>query len=300
MRISDITMANNYLSSVNDLKTEIDKLSKQVSTSKTINKPSDNPTGTAKLLSINAKINNVGSYLTNIGESRTFLDETIRNMENIQSEVAQLQAKLVEVMDDSKSDSLDTYADIVDSAIQTILSSANQQYDGKYLFGGNDFSDKPFGFTSDNSSVEVKTSAVDGQQKVNLSSSSVQKININGEDLFGVSNQGDQVDIFTTLISIRDNLRAGIKPTDADYVAVDDFNKKVLKNISDAGNIVVKFDNTEEMLTNQQTLLQGLVENENSVDMAKAIMDLQYYDFLLQTSYQTASMILPNSLLNYL
>lgn len=300
MRISDITIANNYLTSVNDIKTEMDKLSGQISTSKVINKPSDNPTTAVKLLSINKKINNVDTYLSNISDSRTFMEETIRSMENIQTEISSLQIKLVEVMDDSKTGSLDTYADIIDASIETILSSANQKYDGKYLFGGNDFSDKPFGFTSDNSSVEVKTSAVDGEQLVNISSSAVQKLNFNGEDLFGVSSQGDQIDIFTTLISIRDNLRAGIKPADAEYKVIEDFNTNILDNISNAGNIVVKFDNTEEMLTNQQTLLQGLVEKENSVDIAKAVMDLQYYDFLLQTSYQTASMILPKSLLNYL
>ena len=82
--------------------------------------------------------------------------------------------------------------------------------------------------------------------------------------------------------------------------AVSDFNNRILDNISSAGNRENRFNDANDILTSQVTTLKGLVTNEQSVDIASAVMDLQNQNTVLQYAYKLASSVLPQSLLEYI
>ncbi|MFO7445047.1 MAG: flagellar hook-associated protein FlgL [Ignavibacteriaceae bacterium] len=112
------------------------------------------------------------------------------------------------------------------------------------------------------------------------------------------SNQ--KTDIFNTLLRVRNDLNNGIKPSDEDEQMIKNFNNSILDKISEAGNITNQLAATEELLINQKSVLQGLMANEQEVDVAKAIMELQNQDYMLQLAYQVSAKILPKSLLDYI
>jgi len=107
-------------------------------------------------------------------------------------------------------------------------------------------------------------------------------------------------DIFNKLIEIRDNLRNGIKPTDEDVKAIEDFSTSVRNHLSEAGNVSNKLDASGEILSNQVLTLEGLISKESDVDIAAAMIDLQNYDYSLQLSYKMSSMFLTKSILDYI
>ncbi len=109
-----------------------------------------------------------------------------------------------------------------------------------------------------------------------------------------------KTDIFNTLISISNNLKNGIQPTADQLQAVNDFNSRLLDNISLSGNIANRLTNAQNLLNNKTTQLQGLVSDTQSVDVAQAVVDLQTQQNLLQMSYKMAASVLPQSILNYL
>ncbi len=109
-----------------------------------------------------------------------------------------------------------------------------------------------------------------------------------------------KTDIFNTLISISNNLKKGIQPTADQVQAVKDFNSRLLDNISQSGNIANRLTNAKDLLNNKTTQLQSLVSDTQSVNVAKAVVDLQTQQNLLQMSYKMAASILPQSILNYL
>lgn len=418
MRISDLLISTNYLNSINSAKTRMAQLQNEIATGNKINKPSDSPSGASKVLRLLTGISQSDVYADNIQNSLSFLNETSSAMENIQAEVVNVLTDLTEINNVETNGDLNSYADKIDLSLNSILNSANSKYDGKYLFGGTDFGSVPYGYTNDNSAIEVKVNSVSGNQTVRVSSNITQKINLNGTEVFGTiiaqggnvdvnSNPGDsftnqltvydasgnpytfnatytktdtntyslsydvvdsggnsiftsppaaksitfdpdsgrmktldgndafsfdikdsshnidfnfdlnslketdsassismnanqQTDIFNTLIQIRDNLRLGIKPSDEQQQIVQDYNSRILDKISKAGNITNQLYNTNDMLTNQKTGLQGLLSNEQDVDIAQAVMDLQSQDYLLQATYKMASSFLPKSLLDYL
>ncbi len=115
-----------------------------------------------------------------------------------------------------------------------------------------------------------------------------------------VLNANQDLDIFNQLKIIIDNLRNGIPPTEEQRAAVNAFNSKVIGKLSEIGNIVNQFTTIESMLTQQNLDLTENTAEVNGVDVAKAIIELQNQDYLLQLSQKLAATILPKSLLDYL
>lgn len=108
------------------------------------------------------------------------------------------------------------------------------------------------------------------------------------------------LDVFNQLKIIINNLRNGIPPTDEQRAAINAFNSRVIGKLSEIGNIVNQFSSIESMLTQQNLDITENNSQVNEVDVAKAIIDLQNQDYLLQLSQKLAATILPKSLLDYL
>lgn len=415
MRVSELLMNNSFLNGIASNKSKMDTLSKQIANQSSILKPSDSPIGTAKILRLNSKISSTDLYLKNIQNSFGFVNETIRGLESMESEISGLLAKLVEVNNATNEENFNTYADQIDHALDSILTAANTNYDGKYLFGGTSSSSKPYSLTSDRSAVYVNADDVSGKSLVKIANGTNQKINIPGSELFGTivkqsgkldssaavgsvvndsisiySDYGTQFDlnvayekisvseyrltydiqdgvgssiksgtvnlefdpltgkiikvdgknksdisisdstqkinfnldfnsleiasssspltlsanqerdIFNTIIKIRDDLRNSLKPNESDVNAVKNFHNRMLNKMSDAGFIYNTLENTQSLLETQRVEIEGMISAEKDLDMAKAIIDLQNYDYILQVSYKMSAMILPKSLLDYL
>ncbi len=117
-------------------------------------------------------------------------------------------------------------------------------------------------------------------------------------DLNGNLNQ--KADIFNTLISIREQLLNGEKPTAEQSEMINDFNQHLLNNLSKAGGISNKLQSTEGILFNNEMAITELLSLEKDVDIAKALIELESAQYTLNISYRISSMILPQTLLDYL
>jgi flagellar hook-associated protein 3 FlgL len=109
-----------------------------------------------------------------------------------------------------------------------------------------------------------------------------------------------KADIFNTLISIREKLLNGEKPSADQVEMVNDFSQYLLDKTSMAGGISNKLQATEDILFNREIETLELLSLEKDVDMERAIIDLQTAQYTLDVSYHISSMILPKSLLDYL
>ena len=418
MRISDLMISENYLGNTNRIKDRISVLNRQILSGNKIERPSDSPVGTSRLFRISDQLGQMESYQKNIQNSMSFLNETTFAMESMQTEVLDLISKITETQNPINSGNLDLYADMIDNSLKLMLDFANSKSDGKYIFGGTDYSNKPYGLSSDNQSYQVN-SDTSGKINVKFSQSVVQSINLPGLELFGtvVSSRGffnradaigtvtnststvydnlgneyqlqtnyektaddtyqmtydiidsggitvfdaapsaktlafnplngnlvsvdgstsnlsfdvdipdyrinfrmdlkslsennsptsinitanQPTDIFNTLTQISKNLRNGIIPTDEQITLVEKFNSRLTSKQSELGNIINQISTLENMLTQQSFNLQDLAQKENGVDMAKAIIELQNQDYLLQISQKLGANLLTQSLLDYI
>lgn len=109
-----------------------------------------------------------------------------------------------------------------------------------------------------------------------------------------------KADIFNTLISIKEKLLNGEKPTTEQSNMVNDFNQHILNNLSVAGGISNKLQSTEEILANKEMVLSGLLSLEKDVDVAEALLQMESAQYTLDISYKISSMILPKSLMDFM
>lgn len=415
MRVSDLLMNSSYVNSIAANKSKVELLSKQIANQSSILKPSDSPFGTAKVLRLENELSTNKLFINNIENSYGFVDETIRGMETIESEIANIRVILSDANNATNESNLSSFADKLNTALENILHAANTSYDGKYVFGGTAFSSQPYSLTSDGLAVQQNAEDLTGVSKVKIGKGASQKININGAELFGttlkqngalnssdaigtittdsstindiygntydvdlqyektadneytftydikdsggtsvktgssvlkfdaysgsiisvdgkdktslsisssankfnfvmdfisleekssgsslsVSSNQDQ-DIFNQIIKIREDLKAGVLPSDVDVASIESFHQRLLNKMSEAGYIYNTLENTKSLLETQQVEIEGMISSEKDLDMAKAIVDMQNYEYLLQASYKMSAMILPKSLLDFI
>lgn len=295
---------NNFLRGVNKSQTEIEKLQRQMEFQTKIFKPSDSPIGAAKSVRLNDQIKNNEKYVENIENSYAFLQETTNALGSIHTNIQEIITLFPTISNATYQDQYNEFADKIDMALDTILNFANQQFDGKYLFGGTDFSAAPYAYQTPpppvpppSRAVILQTASTTGTSSVNIGKSLTQAINVKGDDVFGVIGTND---VFNTLVKISDDLRAGITPVEADMQVIEDFEKNLLTQSSKAGNTVNQLLTMKEALESQNLELTELYSNENDVDMTEAALQLEMYQYSLEVSYKIAASIMPTSLLDYL
>jgi flagellar hook-associated protein 3 FlgL len=283
LRITDQVLNNNYLSNINKIKKNIADLNEDVTTQEKIHSPSDSPTGIAKLLSLNKRYAACETYLSNIAEADSFLTESITAMETIQDEITTAITSLTEITDATEESAMTSYAEKIDSAIQTILSCANAESDGKYVFGGTDYSSKPYVLSSDGNSFSLGVANNSGSTKVKITSNTEVTINTSGADLFDtIVKQSGNIDsstavggVVTTQTSVYDgsgnaytlNLtytKTAANTYDLTYTVTDSSSSTVYTSATASS---LQFDSTSgELLTvdgKQNTSLNISVPNNN-------------------------------------
>lgn len=418
MRITDLMLSNDFVTNFNKSKTKVNDLQIQIATGNKINKPSDSPEVTSRLLGLKNQSQQIDTLNKNIDSGLSYIQNTTTAMESIQGVITNVMVKLSNLGNVAASSNLNNFADQIESSLDEILNFSNLKSNGKYLFGGTDYSSNPFGFSSDNSSVIVKAGDISGKQSIRTSQNTFQKINMTGTEVFGtivnqigsidssisigstVSSQtnvydtsgvqytlkvdykktalnkytmsyditdssnnsvftqtpatkslvfnsstgyletvdgqppkqirikadnakidftfdqtsikeaggstslafsaNQKMNIFNTLLNIKNNLKAGIVPTDEQVKSVADFNNGLLDNIAKTGNSTNQLNNAKDVLNSQKSQIETITSSIQGVDMAKAIMELQAQNYLLQVSYKLAASISTKSLLDYL
>ncbi len=298
MRVTDRMLQSMFLSNMNNTKTQLADTQEKLATGKKINRPSDDPLGTARLLRLNNEIEDIKTYSNTVDEGMAYVNSTTSALEGIQSEASRLITYMTSARDATK-DPKD-FAAKVQTSIDNLLAYANTKYGDKYIFGGTDHSEKPYGMDSTNTFVEEKTSHLDGAQKIRISSSATLQINIPGRDVFGTVGNPPGTDIFNSLIDLKNRLASGEMPTDADLKMLNDFNDNVLSELTVSGNLYNRLSDAKSLLETQRQDVETLMGKVQEVDIARAIVDLKDLQTTMDRTLQISSYVLPKSLLDYL
>ncbi len=185
MRISDRMLSRNYINNISSQKSEVEKLRSQIASQKRVSKPSDDPKSAARIINLSGQFESSNKYLDNISKSITFLQETTTTMESILNEISRIDVKLTEIQNSALNGNENIYANELELSIDTLLDLANQKFDGKYIFGGTDYSNKPFEYANGKAYIKQNTADIGGELKVKISPNLTQKINVTGAELFG-------------------------------------------------------------------------------------------------------------------
>jgi flagellar hook-associated protein 3 FlgL len=252
------------------------KIQEQLSSGKTINRPSDSPTGTVTSMQLRGETRANEQYTRNADDGLGWLNTVQSALDSSSTVVNQVRDLTVQALNAGSNDaqSNEAMATAIDQFKSTLVGIANTKYLDRPVFGGT--STSPVAYNDDGTFAGNTT----GTTRTVGSGSKV-RVDASGPEAFG---DGDN-QLFSVLTEISANIRAG----DSDKLSAS------LKKLDSAGdllkstlsNVGARYNRVEQMKQSAQDRLLSVtsqLSEVEDVDLPKTIMDMQ----LQQTSYQAA------------
>ena len=297
MRITDKTTSSNAIYNINEGRIKLDRLNEASSTGRVVNRPSDDPVATKKILDIESQIKTSNQYISNIKTGQTWLDMAGTSLEGMLSSVMSIKGAAGQAAG-AISDPIKK-ADIL-SQLQAykdqLTDYPNSQVGGQYVFSGYNSTTPPFDKAGNfNGTEDIVTIEVNKGVQVPISVSG-------GAVLRGGTPPGSSgVDIIGTLDTLIADINSGnTAGISAANVALDAANQQMLGAISDVGMRKARMDNALASQQRNNNTLTEIHDNMQNIDYAKVAIELTNQKTAFDAALASTAKIAPLSLLNYL
>ena len=299
-RISQESLTRTTLSNINLNYKKMQETQEKLSSGKQINRPSDDPSGTRKVLGLRTEELQLQQFLDNTATAKEQINITSGTLESTEELFAKIKELTVQANNDTLGRSeRETIANELDELTESVLQYANTENNGRYIFSGTKTLTAAFTATRDSSGniLSVSYNGNNEEIKYQIGANSFIQVNLPGGKLF----QDNKT--FSTLISLRDALKATTFDSSAFSnlrttleTATDALSTEITKNGAKANRL----DLTTYSLESSQTALKELISNTEDADVASLIMDLKHQESVLQSSLKTGAMVIQQTLLDFL
>lgn len=305
MRITPSMVIREITKNLNNRSETILTAQTQLATGKRINRPSDDPTGAAKILYKKSDIAQMEQYKDNIQNARDWLQST----GNTLTQIEDLLIEIYNVANEGKSELIsaevkDGLATQVDQYLQQMLGIANTQVGGKYIFGGTQTLTQPFTETTvagEITQVDPNANGINGSLIRCISKDQTMTINTKGDALFQPNGVGASGDIFDVIIDLREYLQADdVSGIGTQITELESLIDSVAKENSIVGSKINRLDGIVARLDQEILNTKESLSDVEDTDFVQATLDYQTAYQSYQASLNVSSSLLKISLLNYL
>ena len=157
-RVSDNMKFTTMTDNMFKVQTKYADLQEKLATEKQVNRPSDDPTGMAKILGYRASRATVSNYKDNVAQSKSWLTITESKLSSVEDLL--VNAKEIAIAQGTATASIDTRAiaaGTLQPLIEEMQSAANATYGNRYIFGGSKTDTEPFSSSLNPASVGAAT-----------------------------------------------------------------------------------------------------------------------------------------------
>ena len=268
----------------------------EVSTGKSVNVPSDNPSAAADMVENTIETGDVDQYTQNVNGTLSTVQSASSILSSVVTSLTQAVSLGTEGANGTNSTAnLQALATQVQGILSTVVSAANTSFAGSYLFGGTSTatpyradSSSPTGYTY-NGNNDTNSVAIGNNLSV--------QVNVPGSQIFSNSSNN----VLGSLSSLVTALQSGNSSD------IETATNSVDSALNFVGQQQAVYGEAESQLNSQETSLQQdtveLSTQENNligVNEATAATDLSQAETDNSAALAAAAKVLPNSLLNYL
>jgi flagellar hook-associated protein 3 FlgL len=273
------------------------KAAQEVSTGRTVNLPSDNPSSEAAMIAENSRLASVDQYTANSDSLKDVLNTADSTLSNVVSLLQRAITLGTEGANGTMNQTdLNSISDEVSDIKSEVLSLANTSYAGQYLFSGTATNTAPYAVDATDS-TQVDYEGNSQQNAVQIGTGLTVQANLPGSSIFTQSGSN----VFTALQSLVTALDSG------DSTAVGTATNAVSTALGAISSAQVFYGNTVNELTSNETFLSEEKVNITtyqdtlvSADTATAATDLTQANTALTATIEAAAKISQVSLLDYL
>ncbi|MQA34562.1 flagellar hook-associated protein FlgL [Modestobacter roseus] len=286
MRITHKAVVQTSLQGLNRNMDAIQRLQQQLTSGKTINKPSDDPAGTNAAILTRQELATATQHARNISDGMGFLDATDSTLQNMIWQVQKVRDLTVKGLNTGAmgEDSRAAIATEVAGIRESLLGLANRTVQNRPIFGG---------ITAGPAAYDVASGGYvgsgDGGTPINrqVSDADVIRIDITGPEVFGVNDPGATPptrDLFAIVGDIAGDVVADPAALEGHLAALDEALSRMLKGAADIGTRTSRLETAKQVNADLQLSLTSRSADIENVDLAKTIMNLQ----MQQTGYEAA------------
>jgi flagellar hook-associated protein 3 FlgL len=270
------------------------KIQDQLSSGKTINRPSDSPTGAVTAMQLRGETRAAQQYGRNADDGLGWLNTLQSTLDSSSTLINQARDLTVQGLSGGSNDaqSNSALAAQIDQIKASLLGYANTKYLNRPVFGGSTAGDVAYdenGVFVGNTTQTTRTVGAGDGAKV--------RVDASGPEAFGP----DGGDVFKLLQNISDNLKSGNSTDLNDNLGQLDAAANLMRTT--LSGVGARYNRVEQMQQSAQDRLLSVtaqLSDVEDVDLPKTIMDMQ----LQQTAYQAAlaasAKVIQPSLIDYL
>jgi flagellar hook-associated protein 3 FlgL len=296
MRVNP-NMVPDILADLQQSQSSLNTYLQEVSTGKSVNQPSDNPTASAEMVQNTIETANVDQYTQNISDVLSTVQSASSALSNVVTSLTQAVSLGTEGANGTNSSSnLQALAQQVQGILASVVSDANTSVQGNYLFGGTASTTTPYTVDATSASGYAYNGTSDSNSVAIGDNLSLQ-VNLPGSQIFS-SSSNNVLDSLANLVSA---LQSGNSAQISSATnAVDSASSYVSQQQEFYSNAEGRL-NTQESVLQQDTVTLSTQENNLvGVNEATAATELSQAETDNSAALAAAAKVLPNTLLDYL
>ena len=293
----------------------------QISSQKRVNKPSDDAVASSQILQLNKQLNKIDSYLSNINTAKDQVATLDGALDNVTDVIQRANELAMQAANGTyNNDQLKSMKSEIDQIIASIVDFSNTQYNGQYIFSGNNTSTPAYTIGTDGSITYNGTDGSnDSQRTMEIIEGVYIPLNITGNSIFGYYKPEvpptDPMDPSTGtpaegngILGALSALSVELDKNDPDRAAVSSMLGDIKNGLETVSTTRTQYGAySAKRLEMTESYLKDLIlsiEDQRSgledLDVAKAMTDLANKNYAYQASLQTTAQNLQISLLNYM
>lgn len=301
MRITNMMMSYNFLGSLNKSLEKTTKIQAQLADGKALHAPSDDPIKVVRSLRFSTSMELNNQYTQNAQDALSWMNTSDDDMQDLSKIMISIKEQVVQASNGTNPQSaVQTIGDAVDNLINQMINIGNSQLGGRYIFAGQNDKTAPFTrsgdtitYNGDNEKISMPIhpgEATPGQDSVNLT----------GTDVFGPG-----LKILNDLIDIKNHLKSGTAAdqkwlSDTGLAKIDSDHDQMLQSHTTLGSRMSIYEMAKTMLDSSNAVIAGDQANNDSIDVAKGIVDYKNAENVYKTALQIGARIMPTSLVDFL
>ena len=288
MRVANKTIYDTVKFNLSIASEEMNNASRIVSSTKRISDLSDDPVGLTQSLKIKSALSGLDQMGRNISMGKSWLVSSESALSSVQELISDAKALSVQMASATTGAAQRASASLtVQNILDEIVSLANTEVGGRYIFSGSKTDTAPF------SSDGITYNGNDEPFAVKIGRDATVQVGRDGEEVFGT--------IFTTMSDLRDDLNsnnvAGIQSSLTGLTA--HFNEMSSK-ISDIGSKAGRMEIKENIFQDLKIVNTDRLSAIEDADIAEAIIDLKEKELAYQAALESSSKVMQLSLVDYL
>jgi flagellar hook-associated protein 3 FlgL len=298
MRIASKTIYERIVSNLGSSYSDMAKAQEVVSTSKRINKLSDDPVGLVTVLDLRSSLSNITQLSRNVSMGKSWLTASESALTQVSDILTDTKALTVQMASGNIGASeRASAAGVVDGYLDQIISLANSQSGGRSIFAGTDTDKTPFALNAGGTQVDYNGNNTAFSVKIGDNSNvAVGKV---GSEIFGEN--WDNNNIFKTLIDLKTALQGNdVSGIQTAMTNLDGHISKISAEISEIGGKTKGMEVKENIIASLKLNYTSRKSDLEDADVSEAYIELSAKQVAYNAALASASKVMGKSLVDYL